>query len=173
MSQFPNIAAGQDVTTELLLSMVPQYAWVVSNTPRASTTTITADPYLTFPVVSGGIYVVEFQLMFTGIAGVGMNTVWLVPTGTSGYRTCVGPGSTASNSGGTNETATLGAFAYSTLVTYAAARGGVGSPNSVLESSQLTAASNGNVAIGWAQAVSNATAITMYTNSWARCQQVG
>lgn len=172
-SQFPDIYAGQDITSGLLNQMLPQYAWVVSNTTRASTTIISADPYLTFPVVSGSVYIVEFEIMFAGIAGVGLQTQWLVPTGTSGSRWCVGPASNASNSAGDQELGRFGGFLYSTLVVYAAARGGTGSPNSVRESSQFTAASNGNVSLGWSQAVSNTTGITMFAGSWARCTQVG
>ena len=172
-SQFPDIYAGQDITSGLLTSMLPQFAWVVSNTTRASTTIISADPYLTFPVVSGSVYVVEFTLMYAGIAGVGLQTEWLVPTGTGGSRTCVGPASNASNAAGDQELARLGAYLYSTPVIYAAARGGTGSPNTVLETSQFTAASNGNVSLGWSQAVSNTTGITMFAGSWGRCTQVG
>jgi hypothetical protein len=102
-----------------------------------------------------------------------LQTQWLVPSGTSGSRTCVGPASNASNSGGDQELARLGAYLYSTQVIYAAARGGTGSPNTVLESSQLTAAANGSVSLGWSQAVSNATGITMFAGSWGRCTQVG
>jgi hypothetical protein len=173
MSQYPDIYAGQDITSGLLNSMLPQYAWVVSNTTRASTTTVTADPYLSFPVVSGSVYIIEFHVMFTGIIGVGMQTSWFTPSGTSGYRMCVGPASVANSPSADNETARLGSFAFTTLVTYAAARGSVTSPNTLVETAQLTAAANGDVSLGWAQAISNATGITMFAGSWGRCTQVG
>lgn len=167
MSQYPVITAGQRITGALLQSMLPQVAYKVANTDRTATTTLTDDPDLTLPLAANATYRIEMRIYFATTTGTGaplFKTAWDVPSGATGNRTCMGPGSAATDSGGDNMAGHYGVHNPPTAVTY----GGRGSSTNLciaLETAVLTTTTAGNVALQWAQATSSATPVRVGTGS--------
>ncbi len=170
--QFPTWTAGQDITAGQLSSMEPMFVITPAATTRPSVTTETADPYLSFPVVAGGVYVVEFEVAFSGLAAADISVAWIVPTGTSGFRQCSGPGSTSSDASADNITSRHGVHSYGAGIPYGCARNSVTLVQCFRETSAFTAGSSGSVALAWAQNVSNATGTVVQPGSWGRCTQL-
>jgi hypothetical protein len=170
--QFPVWNAGQSITAGQLTQMEPQFIVTPTTTTRASTTTMANDPFLQFQVTAGGVYVVEFEVGYTGLSAAGIATMWNVPSGTNGFRSGIGPGSTSSNANADNIAAHLGAFTYNIVVAYGCPRNSTSLNEFLRETSAFTAGSTGTVALAWAQATSNATGTTVQAGSWARCTQL-
>src|SRR5262245_1092905 len=121
MATYPSILAGQRITAALLISMLPQTAYKVSNTDRTATTTFADDPDLSLPVVAGAVYQVEMRVYYatpTGAAAPLFKTAWDVPAGSSGNRSATGPGSAAIDPGADNIAMHSGVHNFATAVTY-------------------------------------------------------
>lgn len=170
--QFPTLFAGQRLTAGLLQDMVPQ--WVVSpaNTVRASTTIQAADPYLAFPVIAGGIYVIEFFVTYAGVSAAGISTTWIMPSGTAGTRSVQGPGSAASSANANNVALNMAAVQFTTVMQYGCATNVATAFQGLSEAAAFTAASTGTVNFAWAQTTSSATGTVVAANSWGRMYQL-
>lgn len=175
MAQYPAVSARR-ITTTLLSSMIDNYVIKPGDTTRASTTTNTSDPDLvTGTLTAGGVYAVEFHVRFAGLQAAGLKTNWLVPTGTSGNRDCMGPGS--ANVAETNANTTEMRWAvhgYSTAVAYTNPRNSTGAQVHLIEKALVTVgATAGTIAFQWAQNVSNATGTVVVAGSYVKWRQVG
>jgi hypothetical protein len=158
VSTYPQIVAGMALTSALLQSMLPQEAVKSSGTPRAATTTMTADLALTAAVAAGASYDVDLLMIYNGPA---TNTgdlkfEWLVPSG-------------ATFAGGFLGVANPLAL-YSTYVTATTVQvsygNGTGNPLwCMVTGTLITSATAGNLQVQWAQNTSNATATTLMTGS--------
>jgi hypothetical protein len=173
-SSFPGYTAGQRLTAADLAAGDALIIYKTTSTDRTSTTTFTDDPELTFALTGSAIYVVEFYLFYAGNTGL-MQTKWTVPSGASGNRSAMGPGSTSTGGTGSaadNISMRSGVHGYTTAVLYG--NRGVGSLNQLIavETSLLTTASAGTCAISWTQGTSNAAATRMGAGSWARVLRV-
>ena len=179
---FPIPLAGQRLTAALLRSMQVQCLRKTSDTSRAATTTQTADPHIQMDVVAGGVYTLWGYLKYDALAAADFVMGFSYPTGTLGEWVGVGGGTTvtsATNAGGTQQDA-VSTWGYnvrleSTDVVNTRTYGGLGT------GTQLTIAVNatfrigstaGTLALTWAQSSSNATATTLYTDSWINVLRV-
>lgn len=175
MSQYPTILAGQRITASLLQGMLPQVATKAANTDRSATTTLADDPDLTLPLAANAVYLVVMRIYFATPTGGGaplFKTAWDVPAGTTGNRTCTGPGSTASDSGADNMVGHYGVHNPPTAVTY----GGRNSSTNLAiatETAVLTTTTAGNVALQWAQATSSASPVRVGTGSSITATRIG
>jgi hypothetical protein len=181
--QYPTYLAGQTLTAALLTAAQPVSAVKASDTPRSSTTTLTADPELTFSVLANGIYIVDGWIKYTGDPGSDITISWTVPTGAIGEWSGLGvgnplisvngsPGALIADTGSvrgymirpesTDFTGSRGYGALSTTDTLALQ----------LEATLRVGSSDGTFALNWAQSVSSATATTVYTDSWLRLQRI-
>jgi hypothetical protein len=167
--QVPLITAGSRAVASAI--GVTQLISKVNSTTRTSNVTITDDPDLSFPVVSGGIYLVEWGIYYSGLTAASINTQWDVPSGSSGLKAVLGPGSSASDSNADNISGRFGVHGYTTSIKYSCARNGT-NQQFATENSVVTAGSTGNIALMWAQAVSNATGTVVSGNSWGRCTRM-
>jgi hypothetical protein len=170
---YPTISAGQRITGALLQALTTQAAVKSSATSRV-TSTVVNDPDLQFPVVAGGLYLVEFGVSYSGIIAGSLRTQWGVPSGTSGVRMCHGPGSTTNNADADNITGRFGGHQFTTPVTYSCARNSTSNTQALTETCYITVGSTaGNIVFQWGQATTNATATTVGIPSWGRCTRIG
>jgi hypothetical protein len=174
MSRYPAIAAGQRITTNLLNAMIPVVIDKPSATSRSSTTTVADDPDLTYTLGANGMYLVEFYIKYStpGPSGTaGFKTQWTVPSGASGNRTCMGPGSSQNDGGADNISMHSGVHGYTTAETYGS-RGTSTNQLLAIETSIVTTTSSGACALQWAQQTSNASATSVAVDSFMRIVQL-
>lgn len=176
MAQFPVITAGTRITADLLSSMFDNYVIKPADTTRASTVTPTADPDLVTGTLSaGGVYAVEFHIRFAGLQAAGLRTQWLVPSGTTGNKDTLGPGSANAVQTDANTTEMRWAVhGYGTQVGYTNPRNSVSLQSHLVEKALVSVGSTaGTVSLAWAQFVSNATGSLVVANSYVKWRQVG
>lgn len=161
--QFPSILAGQVFSAGLLLSMLEWTAMKQSDTSRASTTTLTADPDLSFAVPSAGSYKLEGYLNYEGGTGgssdlqIEMNSI-----GTLRYDLIY------QGSGGSNNVAVTvqGGSAVSLRTN------GAGVLCAALIRGSVITPSSGTTSLSWAQNTSSATATIIHAGSWLSLRRV-
>lgn len=183
---YPTLLAGQRLTASLLSSMQLQVARKTADTSRSAVTTTTADPHLTFTVAANAVYVWWGWLKYDASAAGDIAFDFSAPSGALGEWTGWGVGITRVVSA---TDAATPAFSVDTAqttgylirvetndVTAARTFGGIGTGGT-----QLTALIHGTLRVGttggtfsfdWAQRVSDATASTIYTDSWISMQRV-
>jgi hypothetical protein len=157
--------AGQRLTAAALNAAIGLTARKAANTARALTTTLTADPDLTIPVLANSSYLVTIFLLYNGAA---TNTGDLkfgfsVPSGASlpgGVIGVANPLAVFTNS----------LTASSVLVSYG---NGTGNPLWCgVTATLLTSSTAGSLTLTWAQNTSNGTATTLMTGSSMQAAQV-
>lgn len=178
---YPTLLGGQRVTASLLRSMQPQLLRKTADTPRSATTTNTADPHLTFDAEANAVYAWSGWLKYDGATAADLVVTFTAPTGALGEWAGHGAGITVigSSSTPTLETDTSRSNGYmlrteTNDVTQFRTYGclGVGVPLSVFISGTLRMGSTaGTWALAWSQSVSNATATTLYTDSYILMQR--
>lgn len=170
-SIWPFYTAGQELTAADLAAGQPLIAYKTASTDRSSTITFSDDPELTFTLAANAVYIVEMYLFYAGNTGL-MRTRWTVPTGATGNRSAMGPGSTSTDPNSDAIAMRSGVHAFSTAVTYG--NRGVGSLNQsiAVETSLVTTTTAGTCAISWTQGTSNAAATRMGAGSWARALRI-
>jgi hypothetical protein len=174
-NQYPVIAAGQRITTNLLNAMIPVVIRKPSSTARTSTTTLADDPDLTFQLAANSVYFVEFMIKYAtpGASGTaGFKTGWTVPSGASGNRTSVGAGSAATDTGADNMATHTGVHGYATAETYGSRLTSTTNQLWLIETSTVNTSSAGTCAFQWAQQTSNASATTVFSDSIMRITQL-
>jgi hypothetical protein len=173
VTKYPETKAGQRATSTLLSEMIPTIVVKASTTERASTTTLTLDPELQFSAVANGVYLVEFNLLPGATLAADFTTEWSVPSGASGFKTVIGPGSSASDGDADNINMRCGTHQFGTDVTYSGVRNDNGNAVVVYEAGIVTIGSTaGTVGIAWAQEASQATATKLWTGSYMIVQRL-
>ncbi|MET7452542.1 hypothetical protein ABZT03_11710 [Streptomyces sp. NPDC005574] len=182
---YPSVAGGQRITGTLLRSMLPQVVRKTADTSRAATTTRTADPHLTFEVEANAVYVLDGWLKYDGPIAADLNLDWTVPSGSLGEWTGFGAGvgtviSTNTTPTLTSDTQSSRGYLIRTETNDIDAARSFGCLGTV-GLTPLTVMLNGTIRVGstpgtysmdWAQLVSDATAVTLYTDSWLRLQRI-
>jgi hypothetical protein len=173
MPIWPNYAAGQKLTADLLAAGQLMVVYKTSNTDRSSTTTLTDDPDLKFTLTAGAVYWVEWFLHYAGPAsGISDGTIsvqWTVPSGATGQRGVRGPGTGANNASMDNISMTAGVWNFNQTVQYGPRINSNTFQSVAREEALVTVgATGGTCAIKWAQAVSSTAANRMAAGSWGR-----
>ena len=169
---------GADGTTKLALldspgaSPIGKYtsAQKTADTPRASTTTLAADPHLVLPVAANATYEVEGYIVYDGqIPNADLKWDWTMPTGSTlqwtPWASIIGLSTSIDNVEKTTTAATAnprtsGTFGFPAKVT-------------ARPVGRLTTSSTaGNLTLVWSQNTSHATPVTMYAGSWVRLRRV-
>ncbi|MEU3527575.1 hypothetical protein AB0E62_27515 [Streptomyces sp. NPDC038707] len=181
---YPTPLAGQRITASLLRAMQPQVARKTADTSRAATTLTTPDPHLQFDVIAGAVYIMDGWIKYDGPAAADFNLDWSAPTGSLGewfgWGTGHSPVITFSNTGTVQLDTTSGrGYTIRTETNdITAARsfgclGTGGAPLTVAVYGTLrVGATSGTYSCDWAQLTSDATAVTVYTDSWLRLQRI-
>jgi hypothetical protein len=168
MTTYPAIAGGDDITADLLVSMLPMFAVKSSATTRTSTTTLADDPELTLTLAANAKYFVEFFLYYGAINAEKFKTAWTVPSGVTGTRATLGPGSTANQASMDNVSMRAGAHLYTTSATYGTRDDNTGPCLAYETSIVITGASSGTLAVKWAQGTSGSTGTALFEGSFMR-----
>lgn len=175
-NQYPVIAAGQRITSSLLNAMIPVVVRKPSTTARTNTTTLADDPDLTYVLAANSVYYVEFYIKYAGqmTSATGFKTAWTVPSGASGTRSAIGPGSAANDGSADNISMHSGIHGYTTAVGYGGRSNSDSNQLIVLESSVVNTSSQGACTLQWAQNTLNAShAASVFSDSFMRITQLG
>lgn len=181
---YPNPLAGQRLRASTLRDMLPMTARKTSDTSRTATTTVTADPHLTFDVVANAVYIMDGWIKFDGPAAADLNIDWTAPAGALGEWTAMGAGTGTVVSANTTpaliaDTQSSRGYLMRSETTDITAARSFGCLGTGL--TPLTALIHGTIRVGstagtysmdWAQLVSDAGATTLYTDSWLRLVRV-
>lgn len=179
---YPTPLAGQRLTASLLRSMQPLVLRKTSDTGRPATTTTTVDPHLQFNAEANAVYAWDGWVRYDGPTAGDLIVAFVAPTGSFGSWGGHAVGSTivGSTSTPTLELDTSRANGYmvrveSNDVTQFRTYGCLGAGNglSILLSGTLrVGATAGTWGLSWAQSVSNATATTLFTDSYISLQRI-
>jgi hypothetical protein len=180
--QYPQWAAGDEITAEKLMQMIPRIINKPTNTSILSTTTPTIDPDLQMELEPNATYFVEFHIHYAALESVGFRTDWTVPSGTTGNKCIIGmaeDGYSWTNSeagmGGTdagNANNTLGRFgvhAFATDVNYGTRNHATNQAYALETATVITGGTGGTVGLNWSQRVSDGSnAATVFATSLMR-----
>jgi len=148
-------------------------------TPKASTTTVTADSQITFTVDANATYVIDGFLKYSGPGDFQMG--WSIPSGALGEWQGIGNGTTVISSTAAHaiqeDVVTSWGYTMRTESTDIAATrtyGGIGSTafGVQVRGTLRVQATGGTFALTWAQGTSNATGTILYTDSYIRLEKV-
>lgn len=174
-NQYPVITAGTEVDVTLLNAMIPVVIRKPADTSRTSTTTVADDPDLTFKLGANSIYFVEFMIRYAapGASGTaGFKTAWNVPSDAAGLRTCMGPGSSATDTLADNISMHSGVHGYSTTITYGSRSTSTSNQLWAIETAVVTMTTAGPCALQWSQQTSNVAATKVAADSIMRITQL-
>lgn len=171
-NQYPQIAAGDELTADLLMSMLPYTINKPSDTGRSNTATPTIDPDLQMTLEANATYFVEFHLHYAAVDAAQFKTDWTVPSGASGNKCVMGmSASNTANTNADNATGRYGVHGYTTDVTYGT-RNHATNQVYALETATVVTSSGGTLGINWAQVTSNAGVTTLFANSFMRVTRI-
>lgn len=179
---FPAYAGGQRITGTLLRNALPQTVRKTADTARAATTSRTADPHLAYDGLANAVYIFDGFLKVDGDNTADVSLQLTVPTGALGEMLVWGAGNNVIGASAApalqvNTSDARGYMIRTETMDVNAARTfgllGVGTPMGIVVNGTVRmSATPGTISIDWAQAVSNATATTFYTDSWIRFQRI-
>lgn len=169
MSQYPQILAGQTVTAELLMSMLPLDAAKTVSTSRASNATATADPELQVQVEANAEYEFTAFIRYSGGTTGDLKCGFTGPSGSSGSwgaRTMSTTATVATDSSDAirtplGSTKSIGCISTTAGQTFTA------------KGRLITSGSAGTFSFDWAQDVSNATATVIESDSYFTLRRIG
>lgn len=160
--QFPTINAGTTYTASLIQSIVPPAGFKSADTSRASTTTMTADPDLTMPLVANGWYTFELWLNYEGgtEGSSDMQFTWSVPAG----ATLRGSADYVNNAG-----TTIVEVYFTASTTLQPGTNGSGAIRGVTARGSVQMSTTaGNLTFKWAQNTSSATPTIVHSGSYLK-----
>lgn len=175
MSQYPTLGGGTRVDDAFLAALIDNYIIKPADaTPRVAVTQI-ADADLTFPVVANAVYDVTFRFRWAGLLVAGLATSWSVPTGTTGNRECLGPGSAnAAQTDANTTTERHAVHGYGTVVNYTNPRNSTTLQTWSEEKALLAVgATAGSVTLLWGQWTANATGSLINAQSYVKYRRIG
>ena len=161
---YPTLAAGQRITAALLRSMLPQTVRKTADESRSATTTYADDTHLVFAAEANAVYTLYGWLKHFADPTPDIKIQFSVPSGCLGEWGWLMPGS------GTLAAGTAGYSIRTESNDVSTGRTGYGTS----DSQHMTpmggifrmGSTAGNIALQWAQNTSNATATTLYTDSF-------
>ncbi|MFD3614425.1 hypothetical protein ACFWWT_04080 [Streptomyces sp. NPDC058676] len=162
MSRYPSIPPGRRLTSDLMMSMLPDTIYKTSNEDRVSTVTLAADTDLTTTLEANAVYHVQMFIHYAAISAAGFQTDWTVPSGASGSRWVLGAGSTQVSSD--NVPGRFGVHTFATACEYGDRASATNLMGGV-EEAIVTTTNAGTLALRWAQVTSNATAARVAAGS--------
>jgi hypothetical protein len=161
---YPTFAGGQRITAALMRSMQPQTVRKTADTERSATTTYADDPHLVFAAEANAVYQMWGWIKYFADPTPDIKIQFSVPSGCLGEWAWNMPGS------GTLTTGTVGYSIRTETNDVTAGRTGYGTSDSThmtpMGGTFRMSSTAGNIALQWAQNTSNATATTLYTDSF-------
>lgn len=169
--QYPIWAAGDDITAAKLMEMIPRVISKSADEGRDTTTTLANDSELLMTLEANATYFVEFFINAAAIDAAKIKTAWTVPSGATGSRNVIGPGSTANQASMDNVSMRAGTHNFTTSVTYGTRNSAVNGFY-IQETAVVVTTSSGTCALQWAQAASDGTDTTIYARSLMRATRL-
>lgn len=167
-TQIRDLAAAVEQTIAGYL--VGGYVSKSSDTSRASTTTVSADPHLTLVLPAGGTYEVKAVLGVYGDGG-DIKYNWLGTNVTASLRTCEGPSTSVTNNADATVRRTVNAL--TTEVPMGTIASGAGAAGVIVDRVVVTtASSDGSLVLRWAQNSSNSNATSVLSGSYVITRRV-
>lgn len=175
---YPTFLAGQRLTASLLRSAQEQVARKTADTSRAAVTTTAPDPHLQFDVVAGAVYRWHGWVKYDGPTAADLSLDFGAPSGSLGEWAAIAVGSSpviGASSVPAFQTDTQDSRGYMVRtetndVTAARSYGTLGTNNVPLTAwlygMLRVGPTGGTFSLDWAQFTSNATPVTLYTDSW-------
>lgn len=170
MALYPVIYSGQRITSAFLSSLLPLEAYKASDTTRASTTTVAADPDLVLSLEAGAIYYVEIFIHYSASSSELLKTQWSAPSGATGVRSGWGAASSVASSN-PDGVGRWGVHGFTTDVVYGT-RTSSANQSMAWETGQVATVSAGTLALSWAQNTSGATGVRVASGSFMRAKRV-
>lgn len=175
MAQYPDVAGATKVDDVFLASMLDNFVIKPADATPRTVATLVNDPDLTFPVVANALYEVLFNFRWAGLQAAGLRTAWSVPSGTTGNRECLGPGSANVTQTDANTTEMRWAVhGYTTAVLYTNPRNSVSLQTFTEEKAIVAVGSTaGSITLQWGQNVANATGSLIVAQSYVKYRRIG
>lgn len=149
-----------------------QIVYKATTSPARISSTFVIDPDLQILLAASALYLIEMELRPAAITAALFKTTWQVPSGAAGNRGCIGPGSSATDTGADNIAMHSGVHGFGTTVTYGS-RNSVSTQVEVRESGIVTTSTTSDLcALLWAQGTSNATGTVLGAGSWMRATRL-
>lgn len=141
-----------------------------ADTSRSSTTTTTADPHLTVALAASATYIMRALIIYDAGTTGDINLDWTIPTSAAGIWHGIGYGRDITTDSTSGHTIRMN----SNTVSQARSFGGVSGSDFVVICNGLvrTSTTSGTYALEWAQAVSDATATIVRTDSFLELKRV-
>jgi hypothetical protein len=168
---YPNIVPGDDITDDLLNSMIPITKYKVTSEDRASTTTATLDSELFVTVEANAVYRVEIYIHYAAGNTGRLRTQWEVPTGSSGLRGTMGLDPAVTNATNAIGETRNGVHGFATNVDYGNRSSGFQAL--AFEEGIVVTTNPGTIGLMWCQASSDATNTTVANYSFMRVTRIG
>lgn len=163
MTVYPTWLAGQIVTAAALTGMQTNMIVKQATESVTSSTTLQDDDELVVPVVANATYSITFYIAAVGATAGDINTEYSVPSGTTGFKWCIGPAVSATDRENTSMVSAVHGFTTDRSYGVVSTTLGV----AIVESLQVvTGSTAGNVVFRWAQNASSATATSVLAGSY-------
>ncbi|UJV42096.1 hypothetical protein CVT30_21580 [Streptomyces sp. AMCC400023] len=167
---YPTPAAGQRLRASLLRSMLPQTVRKTADESRSATTTYADDTHLVFAAEALAVYTMVGWVKYFADPTPDIKMLFSVPSGCLGEWAWLMPGQ------GTAASSLLGYPLRTETIDAGSGRTGYGTSDSIhftpVSGLFRMSSTAGNIALQWAQNTSNATATTLYTDSWLQFQRI-
>lgn len=167
---YPPLLAGQRATGSLLRSMLPQTVRKTADESRSATTTFADDTHLVFAAEADAVYTMWGAIKYFASTIPDIKVQFSVPSGCLGEWSWLMPGS------GTGAAGTAGYSIRTDSNDVAGSRTGYGTSDSnhftPMSGIFRMSSTPGNIALQWAQNTSDATASTLFTDSWLMFQRI-
>jgi hypothetical protein len=167
---YPQPAAGRRARAALLVSMLPKTVRKTADESRAATTTLADDTHLVFAAEANAVYTMWGWVKYFADNTPDIKMQFTVPTGCLGEWAWMMPGA------GTLAGSVNGYSIRTESNDVGVVRTGYGTSNTDQNTpvSGLFRMSStpGNIALQWAQNVSDAAATILYTDSWLMFQRI-
>jgi hypothetical protein len=149
--------------------MLPITARKGSDTPKTSTTVLTADADIVLPLEANATYDLIAMFQYTAALASGFSAQWTYPASAVGSFG-ISSRDTTTASASFSADATLGNNLTS-LINAGGINANLGSVNII--GSFTTAGTAGNLTLTWAQSVSNATSTILKAGSYCKITRIG
>jgi hypothetical protein len=181
---YPTFLAGQRITASLLRSAQPMTARKTADTARAATTSLVEDPHLQVDVVAGAVYTVKGIIKYDGPSAADININFAAPAGSLGewfgwgvgHSPVISFNTTPAIVSDSQQSRGYPIRTETNDVTQARSFGCVGTaltPLTAMIWGMLRVGSTaGTYALRWAQNTSDASAVTVYTDSYLELQRI-
>lgn len=168
---YPRWTAGEDITADQLIAMIPKVVRKTADTVKSNTTTVAADPELQISLEANAVYIWDGWIKYDVRPTSDLQVDFSAPSGALGEWTAIGAGSgtaAATAAGYSVRTETNDITQFRTYYGNTASN-----PLGLqMKGTIRTGSSSGTFSLDWAPASAVVEDTTVYTDSWLRFQRI-